>query len=104
MPMHPSPSAETFRLLLPSVRVCMAVLLCWGRYFRPSPHQSSRRRSAWVARLIATTLSCSRSPMAKERLYKTGTTLERTLRVAYPAGRGHVVLRTELDWEKDIEP
>ena len=42
--------------------------------------------------------------MAKERLYKTGTTLERTLRVAYPAGSGRLVLRTELDWEKDIEP
>ena len=39
-----------------------------------------------------------------ERLYQTGTTLERSLRVAYPAGRGRVVLRTELDWEKDIEP
>ena len=42
--------------------------------------------------------------MATERLYKTGTTLERTLRVAYPAGRGRLVLRTELDWETDIEP
>jgi predicted alpha/beta superfamily hydrolase len=42
--------------------------------------------------------------MATDRLYKTGTTLERTLRVAYPAGRGRLVLRTELDWEKDIEP
>ena len=42
--------------------------------------------------------------MTTERLYKTGTTLERTLRVAYPAGRGRIVLRTELDWEKDIEP
>ena len=31
---------------------------------------------------------------------KTGITLERSLRVAYPAGRGRVVLRTELDWEK----
>ena len=41
--------------------------------------------------------------MATERLYKTGTTLERTLRVAYPADRGRIILRTELDWEKDIE-
>jgi predicted alpha/beta superfamily hydrolase len=39
-----------------------------------------------------------------DRLYKTQTTLERSLRVAYPAGRGRVVLRTESDWEKDIEP
>lgn len=42
--------------------------------------------------------------MTTERLYRTGTTLERTLRVAYPAGRGRVVLRTERDWERDIEP
>jgi len=42
--------------------------------------------------------------MTTERLYRTGTTLERTLRVAYPAGRGRVVIRTERDWERDIEP
>lgn len=42
--------------------------------------------------------------MAAERLYRTGTTLERTLRVAYPAGRGRILLRTESDWERDIEP
>ena len=28
----------------------------------------------------------------------------RTLRVAYPAGRGKIILRTELDWNKDVEP
>jgi predicted alpha/beta superfamily hydrolase len=37
-------------------------------------------------------------------LYRTRTTLERTLRVSYPAGNGRVVLRTEQDWERDIEP
>lgn len=42
--------------------------------------------------------------MKTERLYQTGTMLERTLRVAYPAGRGRVVLRTEMDWERDVEP
>lgn len=42
-------------------------------------------------------------PAGKE-LYKTKTLLKRKLRVAYPAGRGQVVLRTELDWEKDLEP
>src|SRR5574341_179104 len=41
--------------------------------------------------------------MKKERLYKTPTTLERTLRVSYPAGKGRLVLRTEQDWDKDIE-
>jgi predicted alpha/beta superfamily hydrolase len=39
-----------------------------------------------------------------ERLYRTHTMLERTLRVGYPAGRGAIVLRTELDWERDIAP
>ena len=39
-----------------------------------------------------------------ERLYRTETTLERTLRVAYPAGQGEIVLRTEQDWERDLLP
>ena len=39
-----------------------------------------------------------------ERLYRTHTTLERTLRVAYPAGHGEIVLRTGQDWERDIAP
>jgi predicted alpha/beta superfamily hydrolase len=39
-----------------------------------------------------------------KRLYKTERTLRRTLRVAYPAGNGHLILRTENDWDKDIEP
>ena len=38
------------------------------------------------------------------RLYSTRTTLERTLRVAYPADGGRLVLRTEQDWDRDIEP
>jgi predicted alpha/beta superfamily hydrolase len=42
--------------------------------------------------------------MTTDRLYKTHTTLERTLRVAYPAGKGRLVLRTELDWEQDLDP
>ena len=39
-----------------------------------------------------------------ERLYRTTTMLERTLRVAYPAGSGEIVLRTEQDWERDLLP
>jgi predicted alpha/beta superfamily hydrolase len=39
----------------------------------------------------------------KERLYQTSRVLKRTLRIAYPAGRGKIVLRTEQDWEKDVE-
>ena len=42
--------------------------------------------------------------MGKERLYKTNTTLERTLRVSYPAGKGRLVLRTDQDWDTDVEP
>ena len=37
-------------------------------------------------------------------LYSTRTTLERTLRVAYPADGGQLVLRTEQDWDRDVEP
>ncbi len=29
--------------------------------------------------------------------------LKRNLRISYPAGRGRIVLRSEVDWEKDIE-
>lgn len=42
--------------------------------------------------------------MKKERLYKTQTTLKRKLRVSYPAGKGRMILRTDQDWEKNIEP
>ncbi|MGZ5552259.1 MAG: alpha/beta hydrolase [Chthoniobacterales bacterium] len=38
------------------------------------------------------------------KLYKTGTLLKRTLRIAYPVESGGVVLRTELDWDKNVEP
>jgi predicted alpha/beta superfamily hydrolase len=37
-------------------------------------------------------------------MYQTETLLRRRLRVRYPAGRGRVVLRTELDWDRDLEP
>jgi len=40
----------------------------------------------------------------KEKLYKTSETLKRKLRIAYPAGKGRIILRTETDWDKDIEP
>ncbi len=35
--------------------------------------------------------------------FKTDTVLKRTVQVSYPAGSGRLILRTELDWEKDIE-
>ena len=38
------------------------------------------------------------------RLYRTERTLTRTLRVAYPSGHGRMVLRTEQDWDRDVEP
>jgi len=37
-------------------------------------------------------------------MYQTETLLRRRLRVRYPPGQGKVVLRTELDWETDLEP
>ncbi|MBX7104904.1 MAG: hypothetical protein K1X57_12535 [Gemmataceae bacterium] len=44
------------------------------------------------------------SKSSPPRLYHTGTPLTRTLRVRYPAGRGTIRLRTEFDWDRDIEP
>jgi hypothetical protein len=40
----------------------------------------------------------------KQKLSKTRTILERTLRVSYPAGQGRLVLRTEQNWNRDVEP
>jgi len=37
-------------------------------------------------------------------MYQTQTLLKRQLRVRYPAGEGRMVLRTELDWDADLEP
>ena len=37
-------------------------------------------------------------------MYQTETLLRRRLDVRYPPGRGRIVLRTDLDWEKDVEP
>jgi predicted alpha/beta superfamily hydrolase len=42
--------------------------------------------------------------MDPRSLYTTRATLERTLRVSYPAGDGRLTLRADEDWEKDIEP
>lgn len=36
--------------------------------------------------------------------YRTGALLRRRIRARYPAGHGEMVLRTELDWERDVEP
>jgi predicted alpha/beta superfamily hydrolase len=44
-------------------------------------------------------------PVALERtFYQTDTPLQRAVRVAYPPNTGEIVLRTELDWNKDIPP
>ena len=37
-------------------------------------------------------------------MYRTETLLKRQIRVLSPAGRGRIVLRTELDWERDTQP
>ncbi|MBI4953048.1 MAG: alpha/beta hydrolase [Myxococcales bacterium] len=36
-------------------------------------------------------------------MYQTERVLQRQLRVCYPAAEGRIVLRTELDWERDVE-
>jgi predicted alpha/beta superfamily hydrolase len=37
-------------------------------------------------------------------MYRTNTLLLRQLKVRYPAGHGEIVLRTDLDWDTDVEP
>src|SRR5262245_12238912 len=37
-------------------------------------------------------------------MYQTATVLRRELRVRYPKGEGRMVLRSELDWDADLEP
>jgi predicted alpha/beta superfamily hydrolase len=37
-------------------------------------------------------------------LYQTQTLLRRKIRVRYPKGEGRMALRTELDWDHDLEP
>jgi predicted alpha/beta superfamily hydrolase len=39
----------------------------------------------------------------KNRLYKTHKVIQRKLSIAYPVGKGRIVLRTEQDWDKTIE-
>lgn len=39
----------------------------------------------------------------REQLYKTSKPLTRRLRVCYPPDRGRIVLRTELDWDRNLE-
>ena len=39
----------------------------------------------------------------KQKLRKAGPILERTLRVSYPVAGGRLILRTEQDWNRDIE-
>src|SRR5262245_11608578 len=39
-----------------------------------------------------------------DRLYTTRQMLERTLRVGYPTAGGQLTLRTEQDWDKDVDP
>ena len=40
----------------------------------------------------------------EEPTLQDGARPHRTLRVAYPAGRGRIVLRTEPDWDWNLEP
>lgn len=37
-------------------------------------------------------------------MYQTETLLRRRLNVRYPPGQGRLVLRTDLDWDRDLEP
>ena len=43
------------------------------------------------------------STSSSSDLYRTGTVLRRQLRVRYPLNDGRIVLRTDLDWDRDLE-
>lgn len=44
-----------------------------------------------------------RSALKDEEVYTTGALLRRTLTVRYPAFEGRIVLRSEIDWDRDVE-
>jgi predicted alpha/beta superfamily hydrolase len=46
----------------------------------------------------------TKAAIKTQRFRKTRALLERTLRVSYPAAGGRLILRTEQDWNRDIEP
>jgi predicted alpha/beta superfamily hydrolase len=97
---------------------------------RADPRKPRRLARGAIAEVAAGTLIMARSPLQintvaavshdgskkkqankktkptvkKRKLYKTRATLDRILRVCYPAGDGRLVLRTEQNWNKDVEP
>jgi enterochelin esterase-like enzyme len=62
------------------------------------------RAQATLPQSLRIMTTITKAPEKKERLYRTSTVQQRTLRLAYPAGRGRIVLRTQMDWDKDVEP
>ena len=46
----------------------------------------------------------TKTALKKQTLRTTRAILERTLRVSYPAAGGRLILRTDQDWNRDIEP
>jgi predicted alpha/beta superfamily hydrolase len=46
----------------------------------------------------------TKTAVKKQRLRKPRPILERTLRVSYPVAGGRLILRTDQDWNRDIEP
>jgi hypothetical protein len=46
----------------------------------------------------------TKATVKKRKLSTARRTFERTLRVSYPGAGGRLVLRTEQDWNKDVEP
>ena len=46
----------------------------------------------------------SRPTQSERKFYTTEHPLRRRVRVGYPAGTGDLILRTELNWDRDVEP
>ena len=61
-------------------------------------HDSQRRPGLGPAAALILQIGAGRE------MYQTETVLRRQLAVRYPAGAGRLVLRTDLDWDHDLEP
>src|SRR5262249_52344451 len=73
------------------------------RLIRTFTTTAARRPSLaapWFRAMIA---RWPRPPPAGGPMYRTEGLLRRHLGVRYPAGQGRMVLRTELDWDDDVE-
>jgi predicted alpha/beta superfamily hydrolase len=74
------------------------------RMARPRLETSTARATSRRGRKKKPANRKTKATVRKQKLSNTRTILERTLRVSYPVRQERLVLRTEHDWDKDVEP